>query len=152
MKFRYFLPDGIILALTIINMKSTILLAFILLSVALAPVKATQSDIVNDLTAYLKNANTRGISQHFASTVELIILNEEDVYSKVQAEIILKDFLYKHKPVSARLVHRLDSNPNYLFAVIELDTDNGKFRTTISLKDTGGQFLITEMRIEFDKE
>lgn len=133
-------------------MKSTILLAFLLICVAVIPARAAQSDIVNDLTAYLKSSDTRGISKHFASTVELIILNEEDVYSKVQAEIILKDFLYKHKPVSARLVHRLDSNPNYLFAVIELDTENGKFRTTISLKDTGGQFLITEMRIEFDKE
>ena len=88
----------------------------------------------------------------FTSTVELIILNEEDVYSKVQAEIILKDFLGKHQPKSARVIHRLDSNPSYRFAVIELDTEDGKFRTTISLKDTGGRFLITEMRIEFDKE
>lgn len=116
------------------------------------PVKAGTADIVNDLTALLKASNTSEISKHFASTVELIILDEEDVYSKVQAEIILKDFLYKHKPVSAKVVHRLDSNPNYRFAVIELDTENGKFRTTISLKDTAGHFLITEMRIEFDKE
>jgi hypothetical protein len=133
-------------------MKTLISFAFFLLLFAVMPVRATAPDIVNDLAGYLKTANTREISKYFASTVELIILNEEDVYSKVQAEIILKDFLYKHKPQSARIVHRLDSNPEYLFAVIELDTENGKFRTTISLKDTAGAFLITEMRIEFDKE
>lgn len=133
-------------------MKTKFLLAFLLCFLALMPVKAGRADIVNDLATILKNSNTSEFSKHFASTVELNILNEDDVYSKVQAEIILKDFLYKHKPQNTRVVHRLDSNPNYRFAVIELDTDNGKFRATISLKDTGGRFLITEMRIEFDRE
>ena len=136
----------------LIYMKAPIIISFLLCILMVFPVKATKMDIVDDLTGYLKASNTREISKHFASTVELIILNEEDVYSKVQAEIILKDFLYKHKPVDARVVHRLDSNPNYRFTVIELDTENGNFRTSISLKDTGGRFLITEMRIEFDKE
>lgn len=133
-------------------MKTSIVISFLLCILMVFPVKATKKDVVDDLAAYLKSSNTKEISKHFASTVELIILNEEDVYSKVQAEIILKDFLYKHKPVDARVVHRLDSNPNYRFTVIELDTENGNFRTSISLKDTGGRFLITEMRIEFDKE
>lgn len=119
---------------------------------AVIPIKASEKDIVDDLASYLQASNTRELSKHFASTVELIILNEENVYSKAQAEIILKDFLYKHKPSSAKIVHRLDSNPSYRLAVIELSTENGNFRTTISLKDTGGKFLITEMRIEFDKE
>ena len=133
-------------------MKKNIIIGVLLLLVGAFPAKATVSDIVTELTGYLKTANTREISNHFASTVELIILSEEDVYSKAQAEIILKDFLYKHKPVSATVVHRLDSNPSYRFAVIELKTENGNFRTTISLKDTAGEFLITEMRIEFDKD
>jgi hypothetical protein len=133
-------------------MKTTIYFAFILLIFAAVPVKAHRIDLVNDLAGYLKSGNSTEISRYFASTVEMNILTEEDVYSKVQAEIILKDFFNKHKPQSATIVHRLDSNPSYLFAVIQLQTENGKFRTTISLKDTGGQFLITEMRIEFDKE
>lgn len=133
-------------------MKTTIIFSCLLCFLAILPAKANKKDIVDDLTALLQSSNTRELSKHFASTVELIILNEEDVYSRVQAEIILKDFLYKHKPLSAKVVHRLDSNPNYRLAVIELATENGNFRTTISLKDTGGRFLITEMRIEFDKE
>lgn len=133
-------------------MKTTFIISCFLCFIAILPAKADNKDIVDDLTALLQTSNTRELSRHFASTVELIILNEENVYSRVQAEIILKDFLYKHKPLSAKVVHRLDSNPNYRLAVIELATENGDFRTTISLKDTGGRFLITEMRIEFDKE
>lgn len=133
-------------------MKTTFVISCLLCFFAILPVKATNADIVDDLTGLLQSSNTRELAKHFASTVELIILDEENVYSKVQAEIILKDFLYKHKPSSAKVVHRLDSNPNYRLAVVELTTENGNFRTTISLKDTGGRFLITEMRIEFDKE
>jgi len=133
-------------------MKPFVIISFLLGCLLVFPVKSAKADIVDDLAGYLKSSNTREISKHFASTVELIILSEEDVYSKVQAEIILKDFLNKHKPVDARIVHRLDSNPSYRFTVIELDTDKGTFRTSISLKDTGGRFLITEMRIEFGKD
>ena len=134
------------------SMKTFIITSFCVCILMVLPVKAIKKDIVDDLAGYLKSSSTKEMSRHFASTVELIILNEEDVYSKVQAEIILKDFLYKHKPVDARVVHRLDSNPSYRFIVIELDTENGSFRTSISLKDSGGTFLITEMRIELDKE
>lgn len=133
-------------------MKPGVVISFLLCCLWVFPVSSARADIVDDLAGYLKASNTREISKHFASTVELIILSEEDVYSKVQAEIILKDFLNKHKPVDARVVHRLDSNPSYRFTVIELDTDKGAFRISISLKDTGGRFLITEMRIEFDKD
>ena len=133
-------------------MKTNIIISVVLCFLMITGAKARQADIVDDLAGFLKSSNSREVSKHFASTVEMIILNEEGVYSKVQAEIILKDFLSKHEPRSAEVIHRLDSNPSYKFAVIELSTENGKFRTTISLKDTGGRFLITEVRIEFDKE
>ena len=133
-------------------MQKNVVFGFLLFLFAVLPAGAKSTDIVNELAGYLKNANFREISRHFASTVEMIILNEEDIYSKAQAEIILKDFLSKHKPESVKVIHRLESNPSYRFAVIELKTDHGHFRTTMSLNDTAGQFLITELRIEFQKE
>ncbi|MEO8793900.1 MAG: DUF4783 domain-containing protein [Daejeonella sp.] len=115
--------------------------------------KAQNADaIVKEITGYFKASNTSQIAENFASTVELVILTDEDVYSKVQAEIILKDFLSKHSPISAKLIHLLDSNPNYRFAVISLKTGNGDFRVSYSLKETGGRYLITDMRIELEKE
>ena len=133
-------------------MQKNVIFGFLLFLFAVLPAGAKNTDIVNELAEHLKNANFREISRHFASTVEMIILSEEDIYSKAQAEIILKDFLSKHKPESAKVIHRLESNPSYRFAVIELKTENGHFRTTMSLNDTAGQFLITELRIELQKE
>ncbi|HYK76269.1 MAG TPA: DUF4783 domain-containing protein [Daejeonella sp.] len=134
-------------------MRTKLLLAvpFFLLFVGFQ-VPTVHQDIVNNITGYLKTANTREISKNLASTVELTILSEENVYSKVQAELILKDFFAKHQPVSTKIIRRLDSNPNYHFAVVQLNTTTGTFRVNFSLKDTGGRFLITDMRIDFNKE
>ncbi|WP_026898659.1 DUF4783 domain-containing protein [Daejeonella oryzae] len=119
----------------------------------ISTVKAQDADVtVKEVTGYLKSSNTAELAKNFASTIELIILSEEDVYSKIQAEIILKDFFSKHQPISAKVIHLLDSNPNYRFAVVSLKTENGNFRISYSLKDTGGQYLITDMRIELEKE
>ena len=115
--------------------------------------KAQSSDVIDDICGLIKTCDTKGLSKYyFASTVELGILTEEDVYSKVQAEQILKDFFNKHNPNSVKVVHRLVSNPDYKFAVVLINTDKGRFRTSFSMKNTGSKFLITEMRIEYNKE
>ena len=84
-------------------MKTNIIISVVLCFLMITGAKARQADIVDDLAGFLKSSNSREVSKHFASTVEMIILNEEGVYSKVQAEIILKDFLSKHDHVRQRL-------------------------------------------------
>lgn len=127
-------------------------LACILLFFSFQVATAQEGDIVDEIAGLLKSSNTKEISKYLASTVELTILSEEDVYSKVQAELILKDFFGKHQPSSIKVIHRLSSNPNYRFGVVQLTTENGVFRTTFSMKNTAGKFLITEMRIENNSE
>ncbi len=138
-------------------MKTRILLIFVLLTFSalflpFEQAKAQSSDIIDDISSLLRSSNTKEISKHFASTLELTILSEEDVYSKVQAEQILKDFFNKHNPSSVKIIHRLVSNPGYRFGVALITTDKGEFRTSFSMKDNGGKFLITEMHIEYNKD
>lgn len=129
-----------------------VLLAVTFLISTFLPLKAQTTDIIDDIFGFLRVSDTKELSKHFASTVELTILTEEDVYSKVQAEIILKNFLDKHVPASVKIIHRLNSNPNYRFGVALLNTSNGNFRTSFSMKNTGGRFQVTEIRIEYNKE
>ena len=51
-----------------------------------------QADILEELAAQFKVGNTKDIAKNFAPSVELLIIDQEDVYSKAQAEQILKDF------------------------------------------------------------
>lgn len=133
-------------------MKST--LAILILLFQLAPLNDSQADIVADLAELFKQGNSRDIARNFANSVELIIIDQEDVYSKVQAEQILKDFFLKNLPSKAAIVHRLDNNPNYRLGILNLQTKTGKFRVTISLSLRRPQntFQITELRIETDKQ
>jgi len=122
----------------------------ILLTQMLHP-KATQGDIVDTLSTLFKSANSKEIGKNFSSSLELTVNDEEDVYSKAQAEQILREFFTKCPPVSSTVVHLINTNPNYRFGILSLNTKNGKFRVAITLKKTGNIFYITELRIEADK-
>jgi len=130
------------------------LLAFMLLLLHFPSNSAVQADIIDDLAAQFKIGNAKEIAKDFSSSVELIIIDQEDVYSKAQSEQILKDFFIKNPPSKTTIIHRLSNNPNFRLGIISLQTKNGKFRVTITmnLKKQSNTFLITELRIEPDKE
>lgn len=112
---------------------------------------AFQGDIVDTLSGLFKSSNSKEISKYFSSSVELRINEEEDVYSKAQAEQILREFFTKNTPLTSTVVHLINTNPNYRFGILALGTRNGKFRVAVTLKKTANVFLITELRIEPDK-
>lgn len=109
---------------------------------------AFQADIIDDLSSYFKAGNAKEIAKSFASTIELIMVDEEDVYSKAQGEQILRDFFVKHPPVKTSIFHKINTNPNYRFGVIILNAAKETFRVSITMKKINTSFLITELRIE----
>jgi len=127
-----------------------LLSALILLTQLFHPVDF-QGDIVDSLSALFKTGNSKEISKNFSPSVELTIMEEEDVYTKAQAEQILRDFFTKNQPVSSMVVHLINTNPNYRFGILSLSTKSGKYRVAITLKKTANTFFITELRIEPDK-
>ena len=124
--------------------------ALILLTQLFSPA-AFQGDIVDTISALFKSANSKEISKNFAPSVELKINEDEDVYSKAQAEQILRDFFNKTSPYNSTVVHLINTNPNYRFGVLSLVTKSGKFRAAVTLKKTANTFFITELRIEPEK-
>ncbi|WP_316830198.1 DUF4783 domain-containing protein [Pedobacter aquatilis] len=113
---------------------------------------APQADIIDDLSSYFKTGNSKEIAKNFAPTIELIIIDEEDVYSKAQGEQILKDFFNKHVPVRTSIFHRINNSQNYRFGVILMGTAKETYRVSITMKKFNASFLITELRIEPSKD
>ncbi|MCX2429141.1 MULTISPECIES: DUF4783 domain-containing protein [unclassified Pedobacter] len=113
---------------------------------------AIQADIIDDLSSYFKAGNAKEIAKSFASTIELIIIDEEDVYSKAQGEQILRDFFIKHPAVKTSVFHKINNSPNYRFGVVILNTSKETFRVSITMKKFNNSFLITELRIEPAKD
>jgi citrate lyase beta subunit len=130
------------------------LLALMLLLLHFPSNNASQADIIDELLVQFKAGNSKEIAKNFAASVELIVIDQEDVYSKAQSEQILRDFFLKNPPTKIALIHRLNNNQNFRFAAFSLGTKTGKYRVTVTLnlKKLTNTFLVTELRIEQDKE
>ncbi|TDQ06869.1 uncharacterized protein DUF4783 [Pedobacter metabolipauper] len=127
------------------------LLSIFIFFIQFSSLNAVEADIIDDLSGYFKSGNSKDIASNFSASVDLIIIDEEDVYSKAQAEQILRSFFIKYPPVKSSVIHRLNTNPNYRYGALSLVTKNGTFRVSITLKKTGSTFFITELRIEAEK-
>src|SRR4051794_5582220 len=92
-----------------------------------------QGDIIDSLSVQFKAGNSKEIATSFASSVELIIIDDEDVYSKAQAEQILRNFFTKYPPTKSTVIHLINTNPNFRFGILSLHTKNGKFRVSITM-------------------
>lgn len=132
-------------------MTKTLLYLFIGFSLLHYP-KHAQKDLIDGLAMNFRDANSKEIGKSFAPTLEFILLDEEDVYSKAQGEQILKDFFLKYPPVKAVVLHKINNNQNFRFGVLTLSTGKGEFRISITLKKIDKDYLITELRIEPSKE
>lgn len=106
------------------------------------------NDVIDDIASCVRSANTKELSKHFSSTVSMTLLNDEGIYSRVQAEIILRDFFNKNTPTNVKLAHRLDSNPNFRYVVLNLETSRETFRVSYKLTNNDDSFQVTEFRIE----
>jgi hypothetical protein len=115
---------------------------------------AFAQDNTNAIAAAIKSGNAKEISKYFSDDVDMKILDKEEVYSKAQAELILKDFFAKHPVKSFTLAHKSAPNAknSSQYVIGTLETANGKYRTYFLLKTTGAQQQIQQFRIEADNE
>ena len=110
-------------------------------------INVTASDIFEDVTNALRSGDAKAISRYFGNTVDLTIANQEEVYSKTQAEQILKDFFNKNTPKSFTLMHKGESKEGAYYAIGTYISSQGvTYRTYFYLKQQGGTTVIQELR------
>jgi hypothetical protein len=125
------------------------LLLFLCLPAHAAPRKA---DIIADVADLIKKGDVHTLAQLFAPSVELTILDDENQYTNTQAEAALNNFFAGNKPKKVKLLHKINSNSNYLFAVLFLTTDKKViYRIAVTLNGSPGNMKIIELRIENGK-
>ena len=107
---------------------------------------ATILDPYEDIANVIRSGDAKSVSKYFSSSVDLTIISREDVYSKAQAEQILKDFFNKNTPRSFSIIHRGESKDGSKYAIGTLTTSNGNYRTYYYFKVVGGSINIQELR------
>lgn len=108
-------------------------------------------DQIDKIAALLQQGQAHELVKISAVSMELSILGDEKVVSKAQAESMLNAFFTANKPVSVKVIHRMDTNPSLLYAVAQLHTSTGNFRVSYSLKNNNNNQELTELRIEAEK-
>ena len=116
---------------------------------SLVSIKLAYSQIPSDLANSFKTGNSTAIAKHFGATVELTIANSEDVFSNVQAELIIKDFFKKNPVTDFKFIHE-GGKPESKYAIGSLKTQSGNYRVTILFKSTNNKSYIHQLSIGKD--
>ena len=109
----------------------------------------SESDIYDQVCSAIRSGDSKQIAAYFSNTVELTILKQENVYSKTQAELILRDFLSKNTPKTFSLLHKGSSKEGTLYAIGNMTTAKGVvFRVSFFIRQADKKNFIQELRFE----
>jgi hypothetical protein len=128
-------------------MRKTAIILFSFLAISLYA--KAYLDIYENISNAIKSGNASEISQYFNTNVDLTIGNAEEVYSRAQAEQVLKDFFARNTPRSFTLIHQGLSKEGAKYAIGNLTTQQGNnYRTYFFIKQVGRAEYIQELRFE----
>lgn len=128
-------------------MKIKVIVGLLLISVG-----SFALDVIDDIAGAIRTGNPKSISSYFIENIDLKVIDQEDVYSKQQAEMILKNFFTRHPVKTFSIAHKSVEKNGSQYIIGTLETTNGKFRTYFLVKTTGGKTLIQQFKIENENE
>ena len=123
-----------------------------LLGILMVMVPSIFLDLSEDIALAIRSGNANSVSAYFADKVDMKVLDQENIYSKAQAESILKDFFTKHPVKAFTVVHKSAERNDSQFAIGKLTTANGIYRVHFLMKKSGGSASIHQFRIETSDE
>ena len=93
--------------------------------------------------------NSQDLGEYFDKSLDLTLIDSEEVYSKEQAKIILSRFFSERVPSKFELKHEGQSKLQDHYFIGDLITDKGVYRVTYFLKrEDDSSFKMKQLRIE----
>ncbi|MFW6248800.1 MAG: DUF4783 domain-containing protein [Bacteroidota bacterium] len=103
--------------------------------------------IPEEIILAIQTGNSKELANYFNDNIELVILDEEDVYSRHQAEQIMKNYFTRNVPQSFTILHEGGKDGSH-YAIGNLVTNQGEYRIYFLTKQKGDRLLIHQLRIE----
>ena len=137
-----------ILGLAILTF-SLVLVSFLPARVSLRPPAVTIRPMAtfDEITVAIRSGNAGELSRYLDNRVDICLPEKSDSYSKIQAEMIIRDF-FSTNVVQNFLVQHKGSNGASAFCVGVLQTRNGDYRTTLFIRQKGDKQLVQELRFQ----
>jgi hypothetical protein len=132
----------------ILKKSSTLLIFLLVFNLVIASVS---KEIPKGISLAFRTGNSKELVKFFNTSIELVILEKEDVYTETQAERIISDFFAKYPPKSFIILHQGGKETSQ-YAIGDLITSKGVFRVYFLLKTINGNPLIHQLRIEKEDE
>ncbi len=112
-------------------------------------VSSQLTENISIITKALSDGDATTLGNYFDSSVELTILDAQDVMDKAKATETVKSFFLKNKPRAYNMVHQGTSKGNSShYTIGDMQTSSGNYRVYLYYKSAGDKVLIQEMRIE----
>jgi len=109
------------------------------------------ADIYDDISNAIRTGNAKQLVAFVGGNIDLTIGTQEAIYSKVQAEQILRDFFTKNTPKTFTILHKGASKEGTQYAIGTFVSTSGKtFRTSFYFKHTDNTYVIKELRFEIE--
>lgn len=106
-----------------------------------------KAQIPDEILQSLKTGNSKTLSEYFNQNVEMVVLENDNVYSKAQAQQIVNKFFSSNPPENFTLIHQ-GGKEGAQYVIGNLITGKGTFRVYFLLKKSGGKDYIHQLRIE----
>ncbi|HXB06661.1 MAG TPA: DUF4783 domain-containing protein [Puia sp.] len=127
-------------------MKSIFGLAVLMVSLVLVSFRPTYT--LDDITTAIRVGNAAELSRYLDSRVDLCLPEKSDTYSRIQAEMIIRDFFSTNGVQNFLVKRRGNNGGGSEFLVGLLKTRNGDYRTTLFVKQKGDKQLLQELRFQ----
>jgi hypothetical protein len=106
-----------------------------------------KAQVPDEILQSLKTGNSKTLSEYFNQNVEMVVLENDNVYSKAQAQQIVNKFFSNNPPESFIIIHQ-GGKEGAQYVIGNLVTSKGTFRVYFLLKKSNGKDYIHQLRIE----
>ena len=105
------------------------------------------AQVPDEIIQSLKSGDSKTLSAYFNQNVELVVLENDNVYSKAQAQQIVNKFFSSNPPESFSVIHQ-GGKEGAQYVIGNLVTGKGSYRVYFLLKKNSGKDYIHQLRIE----
>ena len=129
-------------------MNFRIIVIFFLITVGFSQLKMAkaQSSFPNEIKKAFVSGDSKKLALYFDRNLELLLIDKGDVYSKAQAELIIKNFFLSNSPKSF-IVESENKDETTNFAIARLKTNKNDFRVFIAYRRNSQRPIVNQLVI-----
>jgi len=105
------------------------------------------AQVPDEIIQSLKSGDSKTLAAYFNQNVEMVVLENDNVYSKAQAQQIVNKFFSTNPPESFSVIHQ-GGKEGAQYVIGNLVTGKGSYRVYFLLKKNSGKDYIHQLRIE----